>query len=154
QLLDIDRASHDMWRTVWQSLSYPLLVVAGYLSLVLFLGVFVLPGISELYEGRNLPWITTTVLWFSGRRLLLAFGLVFSAGPLLFLLFWALLTRVGHWRMLARIPFVGPMLHWRSVATWARLLGLFIENEIPAPEALRLAADSTADASVAFESRM
>ncbi len=55
--------------------------------------------------------------------------------------------------MLVKIPFLGPMLLWRSVATWTRLLAVFVENGITAPEALGLAAQSIPDANLANESR-
>ena len=136
------------------AISYPLILLAGYLALIIFLGVFVLPGLSEVYEGMGrLPLSTSVLLWFAGDRLLVTFGIAAAAVPMLMLMFRALLSPVSYWRLMARIPFLGPMLLWRSVATWTRLLGLFLENDIPAPESLRLAADGISDANVAAESR-
>jgi type II secretory pathway component PulF len=154
QLLDIDRSSRDMWRSVRLAISYPLVLLVGYVALVVFLGVFVLPGLSDVYEGVGpLPMSTSVLLWFAGDRLLVTVGIAVAAVPMLMLMFRALLSPVGHWRLLTKIPFLGPMLLWRSVATWTRLLGLFLENDIPAPEALRFAADGISDANVAAESR-
>ena len=128
--------------TVRLALSYPLLLLVGYALLVFFLGLFVLPGFADLYgDAGQLPWATQGLLWLAGERTLIVFGIATAAGPMLYLMMRTLLTPIWNWRVLVKIPFLGPMLLWRSVATWTRLLALFVENGITAPEALRLAAN-------------
>jgi len=51
-------------------------------------------------------------------------------------------------RMLATVPLIGPLWHWTGVCELARLLAVLLEQGIPVPEALRLAADGVHDANM------
>jgi type IV pilus assembly protein PilC len=54
----------------------------------------------------------------------------------------------GWQRLVATIPIVGPLSHWLGVAEWSSLLSVLVENRIPLPEALRLAADGCRNANL------
>ena len=154
QLLDIERTSRDLWRRVRLALAYPLFLLVALLGLLCFVGGFILPDFAKIYEGFSLklPAATVTLLCFSGHRLFLLLGIAIAAFPLLLLFSRAVLTPAARNRLIAKIPFVGPALLWRQVMHWTRLLGLYIEQQIPLPEALRMAADGISDKDVARQS--
>ena len=155
QLLEIDRSTRDLWRTVRLAISYPALLLAGFIVLVVFVGLFVVPDLETVYNDFHvqIPLSTGLLFWFSGKRMVVAVGIALAAVPLLILMLRAAMSPVMESRVLARIPFLGPILVWRAVAHWTRLLGLFVEQSIPVPEALRLASDGTSHAGVALDSR-
>ena len=155
QLLEIDRSTRDPRRTVRLAISYPALLLAGFIVLVVFVGLFVVPDLETVYNDFHvqIPLSTGLLFWFSGKRMVVAVGIALAAVPLLILMLRAAMSPVMESRVLARIPFLGPILVWRAVAHWTRLLGLFVEQSIPVPEALRLASDGTSHAGVALDSR-
>ncbi len=44
-----------------------------------------------------------------------------------------------------RLPWIGPLLKWVRAATFLEVLALLVENQLPLPEALRLAAEASGD---------
>jgi type II secretory pathway component PulF len=54
-------------------------------------------------------------------------------------------------RLVVHIPFIGPMLLWRSVADWSRLVALLLEQGMTLPASLGLAATGVNDPLVAAE---
>ncbi len=127
------------------ALVYPLFVLTvGFGTVALFLWM-VVPQMAILFAetGQSLPW---------GTRLLMGAGRFF---------FWALLaavagaaaalfgTRRGWWQiplgrwgghLLERLPALGPLARRAEIARLSSTLGLLLEQGLPLPEALRLAA--------------
>jgi type II secretory pathway component PulF len=150
--LEIEQDSREMWRTVRRAVSYPLLVLVAYIVVLAGLAIFVLPGLADLFDQMpGLPWTSHAVISFTGQRLFLVLAAALAAVPLMWLILRAC-SPVFRYRLLAKIPFLGPMFYWSSVATWTRLLSLLLRNGVAAPEALRLAARGIRDANVARES--
>jgi len=163
ELVDIERASRELGRTIRLAISYPLLILASVVVLAILVSLFLLPGFQEtIHPGWQLdfydrdsrvPFSTQIVMWFSGPRLAIALAGVAGGAALLALLIRLVCQPATYWRWIEKTPFVGPMVLWRNVATWARLMGLFLEHGIPAPTALQMAASGVRDANVAEESR-
>lgn len=150
--LEIEQSSREMWRTVRRAVAYPLLVLGAYVVVLAGLALFVLPGLADLFDDmQGLSWTSHFVIWFSGKRLFLVLASAVAAIPLTWLILHAL-SPVIRYRLLSKIPLLGPMYYWSSVATWTRLLSLLLRNGVTAPEALRLAARGIKDANVAQES--
>jgi type II secretory pathway component PulF len=110
-------------------------------------------GINPLERASHIPYSTSIVMWFSGGRLAAILAAAAGAAALAVLVIRVSCKPATYWRMIEWLPFVGPMVLWRNVATWARLMGLFLEHEIPTPAALQMAAGGVRDANVAAESR-
>jgi type II secretory pathway component PulF len=150
--LEIEQSSRDMWRTVRRAVAYPLLVLGAYVVVLAGLSLFILPGLAELFDDMHgLSWTSRFVIWFTGKRLFLVLASAVAAIPLAWLILQAC-SPVIRYRLLSKIPLLGPMFYWSSVATWTRLLSLLLRNGVAAPEALRLAARGIRDANVAQES--
>lgn len=168
ELVDIERASRELGRTIRLAISYPLLILASVVVLAILVSLFLLPGFQEAtgFQAIHLGWqldlsdrvsriplSTRIVMWFSGPRLAIALACVAGGTALLALLIRLVCQPATYWRWIEKTPFVGPMVLWRNVATWARLMGLFLEHGIPAPAALQMAASGVRDANVAEKSR-
>jgi type II secretory pathway component PulF len=150
--LEIEQSSRDMWRTVRRAVAYPLLVLGAYVVVLAGLSLFILPGLADLFDDmQGLSWTSRFVIWFTGKRLFLVLASAVAAIPLAWLILQAC-SPVIRYRLLSKIPLLGPMFYWSSVATWTRLLSLLLRNGVAAPEALRLAARGIRDANVAQES--
>ena len=54
----------------------------------------------------------------------------------------------GRRRFVYHIPLIGPALRWAALARFSDLLALLIENQVPLPEALKLAGDGSHDAQI------
>jgi type II secretory pathway component PulF len=59
----------------------------------------------------------------------------------------------GRRGVLGRLPLIGPVWRWTSLAEFCHLLGLLLESELPLAEAVPLAGDGVADADVRAAAR-
>lgn len=144
----------ELKRKLWVSLAYPglLLLVVGLLMAVI--SFFVVSGFKKIFMdfGIALPFVTRATItvadlvmegwWLSPIVLTAA---VFVVWLLLGGIFGAGLRR----RFAYRIPFVGPVLRWSSLARFCHLLGLLLESELPLPSALQLAGEGARDPEIA-----
>ncbi|HEY2841248.1 MAG TPA: type II secretion system F family protein [Pirellulales bacterium] len=161
ELLDIERSSRELGNAMRLAVSYPLLILFGFVILAICVSMFLLPGLGQAYTHSfdlfghepKLPSATKLVMWFAGSRVAWIVAIVSGVMLLIALLMKWFVEPAARWRLIEWLPYVGPMVLWRNVATWARLVGLFLDHEIPAPEALRMAAAGVRDANVAAESR-
>jgi type II secretory pathway component PulF len=153
QLVEIDRASFDLRRSIRLAIAYPLLLLTLCMLLISFTAMYVLPDLKVVMKEllENPPWATAALFWFSGPHVLAAFGVGLAAVTMAIVL-----SRISmppqQWRWLqTRIPLVGPAILWRGIANWARLVSLLLKQGLPAPEALRLAATGVNDSLMAVE---
>ncbi len=153
-VVDHQRTTRDMWRTVRASLAYSglLLVLAGGLGLWVVWGV--IGPMAKMYREfeLELPALTQLLVWghdHGVRTLLAAAGLLMGA-----LLVFRLVGGAALWRrLLGTVPLIGVLWHWSGVAELAKLLSILTERGIPLPEALRLAAAGVHDADMRDVSR-
>jgi type IV pilus assembly protein PilC len=152
-LVEIDRATFDVRRSIRMAIAYPLLLMLLCMMLLSFVAMFVVPDLRQVMSdfGTDLPWITTTLFWFSGEKVVLILGTAFTAATMVFVLMRVSMAP-QQWRWwTTKIPLFGPMFLWRGLANWARLAALLLKQGIPAPEAMRLAATGVSDALMAVE---
>jgi type II secretory pathway component PulF len=136
---------------------YPLTVmVTGVLAFSLLLHGVLLPvvlhGFDQLYEGFgvNLPWLTSLFLK--------AYGIpwLFLASPVSAVVYVAVVLGIAGWivwftmrfsnlGVSARLPLVGQFLRWEAAAGFSSTLAFLLEQEIPLPDAVRLAAGAVAN---------
>lgn len=153
-MVDHQRTTRDMWRTVRASLAYSglVLVLAGGLGLWVVWGL--IGPMKEMYREfeLHLPAGTQLLIWVhdDGARALLA-GAGLGCGVLLV---FRLVGGAALWRrLLGTVPLIGVLWHWSGVAELAKLLSILTERGIPLPEALRLAAAGVHDADMRDVSR-
>jgi len=142
RLVEIDHLSADLRRSVRQATAYPLLLLALWGALVIAFGVWFVPDLAELLKSfhAQLPWATRLLFWISWPRVLRGVAFLTAAVPMLVYGLRVSLKAQSWQRLLAAIPLFGPTIVWRGVANWARLLALVLRQNIPMPDACKLAA--------------
>ena len=145
------RSLNDFRSIVVSSLLYPLIVLVLGSVLLVFIGNFVLPAYVEMLESfkMKLPWISECVLWMGRHPFeVVVVPLILFAAAVLAERLWFNRTPAGRrmWTSVVYLlPIVGTLLRSARLAAFTDLLGILVEQEIPLPEALRLAAESSSD---------
>lgn len=141
------RRSVALRRKIRGALAYPLFLLLASLGMVVFLTVYVVPRMSELFAGfgGNLPLVTQIVLTLSGWLT----GNIFWLAPLLIvsavgLGIWSrtLGGRLTIDRLKLKIPIAGKLLVQLSVAQAARSLATLLAGGITLVESWEIAAES------------
>ena len=140
-------------RAIVLAASYPLLVFVIAWGALAFLSATLVPQLAFRFSAFNVPgsrflhfiaWLGQGAIWWG------------PLGPLAVLLvlgaWWYAVTRArslyagcAH-RLLLWIPWVGPMLRWSQTATFLEILAMLVENQVPLPEGVVLAAGAMGDA--------
>lgn len=145
------RSLTDLRSTFVSALLYPLVVLLLGSGLLFFIGNFVLPAYVEILASfkMRLPFISEIVLWIGSHPLpiiALPIGLVIAV--VLVERLWLNQSPQGQrlWtRLVYSLPIVGELLRSARLAAFSDLLGILVEQGIPLPEALRLAAEASSD---------
>lgn len=141
------RRSVALRRKIRGALAYPLFLLLASLSMVVFLIVYVVPKMSDLFAGfgGKLPLVTQIVLTLSGWLT----GNIFWLAPLLIvsavgLGIWSrtLGGRLTIDRLKLKIPIAGKLLVQLSVAQAARSLATLLAGGITLVESWEIAAES------------
>lgn len=156
----------DMRRSVWSALAYPMLLLALFTGVFLFVMVELAPILTSLYEREpmwsDFSWPTPITV-----RQPVSIQLIFCLQKYLpiwlpaaivvvaaMLLVWSFSGTAPVRRVLNRLPAVGPLWRLSGMAEFARLLRLLVDQGVPLPEALRLAADGINDGDTAAGARL
>ena len=141
------RRSVALRRKIRGALAYPLFLLLASLSMVVFLIVYVVPKMSDLFAGfgGKLPFVTQVVLSLSGWLT----GNIFWLAPLVIvgavgLGIWSrtLGGRLTIDRLKLKIPIAGKLLVQLSVAQAARSLATLLAGGITLVESWEIAAES------------
>ncbi len=141
----------DLRRHIALAWGYPLILILSSVAIFFFFMWYIVPQFRGIFDdfGLDLPSMTKSLMWLS--QMLhhdwpLVLGVV-GGGAVLAWLFWRFgLSQAQRRRILWCLPLVGPMIRAAALARFSRLLGLLIENNVPLPDALRLAGQGAADA--------
>jgi type IV pilus assembly protein PilC len=141
------RRSVGLRRKIRGALAYPMFLLLASLGMVIFLTMYVVPRMSDLFAGfgGDLPFVTQVVLTLSGWLT----GNIFWFAPLLIVTAVA----VGIWsrtpagrltidRWKLKIPLAGKLLVQLSVAQAARSLATLLAGGITLVESWEIAAES------------
>ena len=141
------RRSVGLRRKIRGALAYPTFLLIASLGMVVFLTVYVVPKMSDLFAGfgNDLPLPTKIVLAISGWMT----GNVFWFGPLVIfgsigLILWSrtLAGRLTIDSFMLKLPLVGNLLVQLSVAQAARSLATLLAGGITLVESWEIAAES------------
>ncbi len=149
ELIDCQRVRREMWWSIKASLAYPLVL----LVIATVIGVGVSVGLMRSFVDMftdaelDLPPFTKFFVWFQQTGVIWAGGLiglvvVAAIGLRLF-------GGAARWcRVVSTLPLVGVLWHWSGNAELARLLAVLVEQGVPLPDSLRLAAAAAWDANM------
>ena len=141
------RRSVGLRRKIRGALAYPTFLLVASLAMVVFLTVYVVPRMSDLFAGfgNDLPTPTKIVLAISGWIT----GNVFWFGPVVIigsiaLIIWSRTPqgRLTIDRVMLKLPLVGRLLVQLSVAQAARSLATLLAGGITLVESWEIAAES------------
>jgi type II secretory pathway component PulF len=134
---------------MWSAFSYPIVITGLAFVILGFIMYYVVGAHQKMFEEfeLTLPMVTEVLFWWRDV------GLYVIGGSLLVLLgIWALMrvvmSKAAWCRFVAGTPIFGRLWYWSGTAEWAGLMSVLVKNEVPMPEALRLAADGVSDAYV------
>ncbi len=152
---------------LWQTLTYPAIVVVAFFGVLYFILVRLVPrwepmiaGLSHVrfwarlnggYTPQDLaiPWITTAL--FDVSRFVSAWPIwsIFVVLAALVIAAWLFLRATGRHeaiseRLLLPMPLVGVVLRRNLISRWCHAVALGVEAGLDLPAAIRLADDATA----------
>lgn len=154
ELADQQRATRDLRQSVAGGFAYPLVVLCLASILLLSIMFFVVGTYQQMFETfqLHLPLLTMVLFWWRDVGLWLIVGFI-----AIVLVVCAVIRlrqgRAGWYRLLGTMPLFGPLWHWSGFAEWLGLLSVLVRNQIPLPEALRLAGDGISNDHVGGISR-
>jgi type IV pilus assembly protein PilC len=145
--LNYMRRSVGLRRKIRGALAYPLFLLVASLGMVVFLTVYVVPRMSDLFTGfgKNLPTVTTLVLGISGWLTGNAFWfLPLVAGSAIAFSIWSRTPqgRLSIHAMILRIPIGGKLVVQLAVSQVARSLATLLAGGITLVESWDVAAES------------
>jgi type II secretory pathway component PulF len=145
------RSVADFRANLISALLYPSIVFLMGIGLVALVGFYVLPVYAQIFQDfkMRLPMVTEILIFISRRPigfLLLPPVLVISVTAVL----WLSLRRTPRGRVIwARfvysLPVIGSLIRSARLGAFTDLLGILIDQKVPLPEALSLAAETSSD---------
>jgi type II secretory pathway component PulF len=139
-------------RSVMSAALYPFLVVIiGWLSFAFFSGKLA-PALATDFVALQVPGrgVFVVMAWVGQWAIYWGLGL-----PIALVIFAVLVwseTRRATWiggkglgRLVTWLPWFGPMITWSRNSAFADMLSLLVENSVPMPEAIVLAAEASGD---------
>jgi len=145
RLADYTETRQTLHQKTMLALIYPLMVMGVSVLVVVFLMVYVVPQIVQVFEGigQKLPVLTRGLIATSdfvrGNGIVMLVGIAMAAAAAR-----AALRRNGpkrqvH-RLLLRLPMIGRLVRGLNTARFARTLSILTGSGVPVLEALRISA--------------
>jgi len=141
----------DIRRGLWQTLAYPLLLLALMAGFVLFFTHYFIPSFQQIRDEFRTempsPGLIRLLFWLSAHEGLMLWVVLAALVAIVAGGWFA--GKIGRRSVLNRLPLFGGVLRYSGLAEFSQLLRLLVENGIPLPESLRLTADGIGDAYLA-----
>jgi type II secretory pathway component PulF len=145
------RSLADFRSAVLGALLYPAVVLALGLALLLFAGIAILPGLTDVFQKMrvDVPFVTRVLIFVGSHPLeTLVMPILIVIGGLVTA--WVLLRSGSRGRALwARfvytLPVVGSLVRSARLAAFADTLGILVDQSIPLSESWGLAAAASSD---------
>ncbi|HEX8525091.1 MAG TPA: type II secretion system F family protein [Tepidisphaeraceae bacterium] len=132
---------------LWRALSYPIVVLASLMLILIFLGIVIIPQFANLYQGFGvqLPGFTALLLSVSKYFPVLAIILLILIvmGPVV----WQILRLIGYDRqavdrLVLPMPLIGPVMERNLIARWCDAVRLGVFAGLDLPGAIDLAGEA------------
>jgi general secretion pathway protein F len=139
----------ELKRRLWLSLAYPMISLVLAVTLFTFVSIYLIPQFEAIFRdfGIPLPRMTAAILQIAAAIRTTWFVLAVTVAALF--AFWLtapVFLGPGLMRSLAaRIPMVGGVWRFASLAEFCHLLALLLDNHLPLDEALRLTGEGVQD---------
>lgn len=143
------KAKHQLQKQIIQALIYPAIIILATVAISVFLVVVIFPKIIPIFQSLHstLPWSTRALLVISsvfshyGLYMIIAIPVLIIAvvGLRRFALVHLFISRV-----VIRLPIVGRLIRFYTIATSCRTLSILLASNVPITEALSIVNESTA----------
>jgi len=143
-------ACKQIHRGLRSALSYPLLVVALLVLLVVFISLYVAPSFQKIYQdfGLQPSYVTQRMLSLADAAPVTLWALAAVGGVALALAFHSTGRRYLH-RLRKALPIVGRVWDWTGQHEFATLMATLTRQQIPVTDALACTVESLRDRAVA-----
>ena len=141
EYVDLQYSQAELRRRVAAALAYPYVLLLFMTGLTLFAGHYLVDPFAKIFRdfGTELPAMTWFVI--SEARPIMWFFVSLAGLSVAIPVLLRMAPAAGWiWRVVYRVPLVGPLLRWSHLAQFARLMGLLLEQQVPLPDALRVTA--------------
>lgn len=123
-------------RMVWSAVSYPLIILAMAIIVVVFMLAVIVPMFEQVYSrmGGELPAMTRWIIALSGRFPAIAAVLAFAAagtGALLYFSRESAAVRSAASRLVLAVPILGSIVCKNNQASFCKLLYLLTSSGVP-----------------------
>jgi type II secretory pathway component PulF len=150
EFVNYSQVGASLRRSLWLTLSYPVLMVIIYVTIFGFLSLYVIEGFRRIFAdfGIDLPFLTRQLLYVSQAINSLGLGFIYGPFVAIAIIFFAgrvLLDPPSRARIVASLPLFGALWRWTALAEFSHYLALLLECEIPLGTAVPLAADGARD---------
>ena len=142
----------DIRRVVAAGFLYPLLVVLVAWGLFVLFTVVIAPAVLDAYVGFAMPGRGPLILLAEWGKSAVYWGPVVPVAVVLLAGWWwvrsgraSFLQPQSSGLLLAWLPWLGRMLRSFRTATFTEVLALLVENRVPLPEGIMLAAEASGD---------
>jgi type IV pilus assembly protein PilC len=130
---------------MWRAVAYPLMVIAGLLFVMIFMGHFVLPQFVGMYRefGSSLPTVTLLLFQFAQiTPILIVIAIVLIVGmPLVWMFLRAAHLDRAAADLALPLPLIGPILRRNLIARWCDAMKIAVLSGMDLPAAVKLACD-------------
>jgi len=145
RLADYTETRQTLHQKTMLALIYPLIVMGVSLLVVVFLMVYVVPEIVQVFEGigQKLPLLTRSLIatsaFIRSNGIVILVGIVAAVAATRVVLSRSGPKRQLH-RFLLRLPMIGRLVRGLNTARFARTLSILSGSGVPVLEALRISA--------------
>lgn len=142
EMVAVERTRLDARHRLGLAFAYPLFLLAVIL-LIYGMSVYIVPQFGKIYAdfGTQLPVLTQVMLRIcSPLAVSCVLAMILLAVLVVLIALGGRTRSAAMQRALYRLPIVGPIWRFRSLAEFSRLTGLLLELNVPLPQALRAVA--------------
>lgn len=142
------KKSYDFDKKVQAAILYPKLILAATVIMSMFISLFVLPKLVDLFNSLDvkLP-LSTKILLFVANMMksfgLLIVGAFVALGILISLLLKTSQVKPKYHKLLLSLPFIGPLNQNIELASFCRNMGLMLKSGLTITDALKTQSNAT-----------
>lgn len=145
QLAEYTEKQHYIRQKIKQALVYPIMMISVSLSIVIFLLIYVVPKIIDVFNQTNQVLPLATEILINISHFVAHFGLYVLLGLIIFIFMWVRALKRKNFRkkvqaFMLKIPVIGRAIRTINGARFGRTLGILNAAAVPVLEAMQAAA--------------
>lgn len=143
RLADFNEKKEDTQRKIQASLAYPLFMAVFGFLVVIFLLVYIVPGITEIFTDMNQSLPVPTQLLLDISHIVQSYWWMIIPSPAILFILLYMIRRTDKGglfidRILLSLPLAGPLIKKQIAARFSRTLGSLLDNGVSLLKALEI----------------